>query len=210
MRTALVVSVTAAFLVACGSSAQQAATSSSTGSGPPPASTGTGTTSITTPAPSTTTTSTSTTPASSSTLCRASGLELSFLGEQDATGHGVLGFGLRNSGSHSCHTFGYPGIQFLNTAAAPLPTVSTRTTSDFFGQAPEQLLVLGPGQSASFRVGVTHSGAGGSDAGCTEAHALAVIPPDDTSRLTVALKGGAYECGTATVSPLRPGSSAYP
>jgi hypothetical protein len=36
-----------------------------------------------------------------------------------------------------------------------------------------------------------------------------VIPPDDTASITAPIPNGAYECGTATVSPLRPGESAY-
>jgi hypothetical protein len=37
-----------------------------------------------------------------------------------------------------------------------------------------------------------------------------VIPPDDTATLRTSIPDGAYECRTATVSPLRPGDSAYP
>jgi hypothetical protein len=135
-------------------------------------------------------------------------LALRFLGQQGATGHGELGFALRNTGSAKCRTFGYPGVQFLDQSGAPLPTVSTRTTHDFFGTAPKVSLVLAPGVSASFRLGVTHGAA--SPKGCVTAGALQVIPPDDTAMLRVTIPQGAYECGAATVSPLRPGSSAYP
>jgi hypothetical protein len=135
-------------------------------------------------------------------------LSLSFLGQQGATGHGELGFALRNTGSSSCRTFGYPGVLFLSQGGASLPTVSTRTTHDFFGSAPLQSLVVAAGQSVSFRLGVTHGIA--SSAGCTTTYGVQVIPPDDTATLRVSIPGGAYECGTATVSPVRPGQSAYP
>jgi len=47
--------------------------------------------------------------------------------------------------------------------------------------------------------------------GCTTAYGLQVIPPDDTARLRVGIvNGGAYECRTATVSPLQQGTSAFP
>lgn len=140
--------------------------------------------------------------------CVAAALSGSFLGQQGATGHGELGFALRNSSSRACHTFGYPGVQFLSASGQPLPTASTRTTHDFFGTAPAGPLNVGSGASVSFRLGVTHGVVPGSR--CATAAALQVIPPDDTATLRIRIPGGAYECGTATVSPLRPGTSAYP
>jgi hypothetical protein len=138
----------------------------------------------------------------------AADLDLSYLGQEGATGHGELGFALRNNSSRTCHTYGYPGVLFLDKNGAPLPTESTRTTRDFFGSAPEVPLVIAPGQSVSFRLGVTHGVT--STAQCATAYGLQVIPPDDTRTLVTKLPGGAYECRTATVSPLRPGNSAYP
>lgn len=143
-------------------------------------------------------------------LCTAAGLALSFLGQQGATGHGELGFALRNASGRSCHTFGYPGVSFLSRGGQALPMASTRTTHDFFGPAPAVAIVVASGASVSFRLGVTHFGAGGSDAGCATAYALQAIPPDDTATLRTTIPQGAAECGTATVSPLRPGRSAYP
>jgi hypothetical protein len=140
--------------------------------------------------------------------CVASGLALSFVGQQGATGHGELGFALRNTGNASCSTVGYPGVQFLDRGGAPLPTTPTHTTSDFFGHTGLHALTVGPGQTVSFRVGVTHGA--GSSAGCTTADALQVIAPNDTATLKTAIPGGAAECATATVSPLQAGDSAYP
>jgi Protein of unknown function (DUF4232) len=139
--------------------------------------------------------------------CRAGGLALSFLGQQGATGHGELGFELRNTGSASCQTVGYPGIQFLDRSGGELPTTPTHTTQDFFGSSRLGSLALAPGQPASFRLGVTHITATGNS--CTTAYGLQVIAPNDTATLRVSLPGGAYECGTATVSPLQSGDSAY-
>ncbi|MEO8968065.1 MAG: DUF4232 domain-containing protein [Solirubrobacteraceae bacterium] len=139
--------------------------------------------------------------------CRAAGLALRFLGQQGATGHGELGFGVRNTGSASCRTFGYPGVQFLDTSGGRLPTRSQRVTDDFFGHVGVVEIVLAPGASASFRLAVTHGNA--SPAGCTTARGLQVYPPDDTATLHITIPEGAAECGTATVSPIRPGTSAY-
>lgn len=140
--------------------------------------------------------------------CRARALALHFLGQQGATGHGELGFAVRNTGSATCRTFGYPGVQFLDAFGKRLPTRSQRSTDDFFGHLPVVEIVLAPGASASFRLAVTHGSA--SPAGCTTAHGLQVYPPDDTATLHATIPEGAAECGTATVSPMRPGTSAYP
>ena len=114
---------------------------------------------------------------------------------------------MRNTGSRPCRTYGYPGVQFLTASGTPLPTRAQRTTTDFFGSTPVAAVVLAPGASASFRLGVSHGNA--STAGCTTAHGLQVFPPDDTATLRTTISQGAYECGTVTVSPMRPGTSAY-
>ena len=203
-RITLLTAAAALVLAACGSSSKPA---SSTSAPSPGSSTSPGhqstTSQSTTTAPATTTSS-----AAAAGLCRAPGLSLSFLGGQGATGHGLLGFELRNVSSHGCHTFGFPGVQFLDSSGRPLTTVSTRTTQDFFGSAPERALDVAPGQSVSFRIGVTHGIT--SSAGCTTAAAVSVIPPNDTESLHVTIPQGAYECRTATVTPVEPGRSAYP
>ena len=166
-------------------------------------------------APSSSTTATGTVAPSSSTtaaagvaLCRAPGLALSFLGQQGATGHGEIAFALRNTSGASCRTIGYPGILFLDRDGAPLPTIPTHTTQDFFGSAPLRALQVAPGGGVSFRLGVTHGIA--STTGCTTAHGLQVIAPGDSATLRIAIPDGAYECQHVTVSPLQPGNSAYP
>jgi len=194
-------------LSACGGSS----TTTVASSGPSSAGSTTASTSTSSSTPVSASGTTTTTASSSSTsgppLCVAADLSLSFLGQQGATGHGLLGFSLRNTSSHSCHTFGYPGIEFLSKTGGALPTLTTRTTHDFFGTAPEVALVLAPGQNASFRIGVTHGMT--SPVGCTTAYGLQVIPPDDTSTLRTQIAHGTYECRTASLSPLRPGNSAY-
>jgi hypothetical protein len=59
---------------------------------------------------------------SRASICRAAGVKLIYLGGQGATGHGLLGFAIRNTGSAPCTTVGYPGIQFVSKGGAPLPT----------------------------------------------------------------------------------------
>jgi hypothetical protein len=165
------------------------------------------TTSATTSSTQTSQTTTTTAPAGPP-ICRASTLQLSSLGSQGAAGHGLMGFALKNTGSTTCSSVGYPGIQFLDKSGSPLQVNVMRTTRDYFGSAPKVALTVAPGATISFRVGVTHVPAG--NATCATAYALQVIPPNDTSTLRVSLADGAYECGVATVSPVRPGTSAYP
>lgn len=167
------------------------------------------TTTTTTSAAATTPTTTASPTPSGPPPCRAADLSLSFLGGQGATGHGELGFALRNTGGQTCSTVGYPGIQFLNQAGGALPTIPTHTTEDFFGSVPKVALTVAPGETVSFRLGVTHGAS--STAGCTTAYGLQVIPPNDTATLrTTIANGGAYECQKVTVSPLASGTSAYP
>jgi Domain of unknown function (DUF4232) len=202
---------TALILAGCGgsaspSSAGQASVTTNQSSTPPATSSTTGSTRTTasTPAATTTTAPAATTPS----ICRASELSASFLGGQAATGHGLLGFALRNISSQACVGFGYPGVQFLTRSGQPLPTVPTHTHQDFFGTLANHPLRVDPGATVSFRLGVTHGAA--STAGCATAYALQIIPPNDTVTLRVAIPDGAYECQTTTVSPLQAGTSAYP
>jgi hypothetical protein len=214
----LAVGASALLVAACGgSSAGSGHLASSTTSPSAPATTGSAT--ATTPASTAPpgTASTAQGPPGTSTSggaavsgappCRAGELSATFLGGQGATGHGELGFALRNIGQHTCTTVGYPGVQFLDRAGQALPTEPTHTTQDFFGSVPEAALTVAPGATVSFRLGVTHGAA--SPNGCTTAYGLQVIPPNDTASLRVAIPGGAFECQTTTVSPLAQGTSAY-
>jgi hypothetical protein len=196
-------------LAACGSSTTSTATHA--------AGTSATTASQTATAPSTTTaasttsgttTTAPTTAAADRSPCRAANLALSFLGQQGGMGHGEIGFKLRNTGSSSCHTYGYPGILFLDQHGRALPTIPHHTTRDFFGTTPAAPLVIAPGASASFRLDVGHGVATAN--GCATAYGLQAIPPNDTVSLRTTIPNGSYECRDANVSPLRPGASAYP
>jgi hypothetical protein len=140
--------------------------------------------------------------------CRAANLALSFLGQQGGLGHGEIGFRLRNMGSTGCRSYGWPGILFLDRQGRPLPTIPHHTTNDFFGSTPAVRLVIAPGHSASFRLDVGHGVA--TSNGCATAYGLQVIAPNDTATLRTTIPEGSYECRDANVSPLRPGTSAYP
>jgi hypothetical protein len=206
IRLALIAAAAAA-LAGCGTASTTSSSLDRAASGATsPASTVTTTKTNTSP-PSGTTTATAT-PVGGLGECRAAQLVLSYLGGQGATGHGDLGFAMRNTGAHACHTYGYPGIQFLDRTGRRLPTIPTHSPEDFFGHSPLRGLFVAPGASVSFRLDVSHgSGAKGR---CPTAAALQVIPPGDTHALTTSLTNGAYECGHAVVSPLQARVSAHP
>ena len=200
---ALAATAAALALAGCGGSSHHKASSTAAGA-PTPSTPATTSTAVTSSRTSTAAGTRAAGPPATA-HCVAASLTLSFLGQQGATGHGVLGFALRNASGHTCRTFGYPGVEFLDAGGRGLPTRTLRTTHDFAGSAPVTTLTLAPGQSASFRIVATDFGAA-----CTTAAALQVIPPDDTATLRTDIADGAYQCGSVTVTPLRPGSSAYP
>jgi Protein of unknown function (DUF4232) len=216
MRTRLLctaLAIAAALAVtACGGSSSASSTgaarsSSTTSAAVRSSSTATAVQTSTTTAASSTSAAVQSSTTGSTPPCRAAGLALSYLGGQGATGHGELGFAVRNTQSASCNTIGYPGVQFLGKSGEPLPTHPIHTTEDFFGHTKLAEVVVGPGQTASFRLGVTHGAT--STKNCTLAYGLQVIPPNDTATLHVSIPDGVLECGTATVSPMQPGTSAF-
>ena len=190
--------MTAVVLAACGGSK-----SSSSASAP------TTPTSAATTATVTRTVTTSTSPPKPAgpALCRAGTLSLSFIGQQGAAGHGELGFALKNTGTTTCRTGGFPGILWLDKSGHGLPTTPKHVTSDLAGSVPVVSLNVAPGSTVSFRLFVTHGAVPGLP--CTTASALQVIAPNDTGTLRVSIPDGAFECKDTSVSPLRPGTSAF-
>jgi hypothetical protein len=164
------------------------------------------TTTATGPQTDTTATKTSTTAGAVGAACTASDLTPSFLGSNGAAGTIVLGFALKNTGSATCHTYGWPGVEFLSSAGAALPTGATRTTGDVVGSTPATVLTLAPGEAASFRMVTSDMGPNGS--ACPNAAALQIFAPDDTVKMKLSLNGVAA-CGKATISPMLPGDSAF-
>lgn len=154
----------------------------------------------------TTATKTTTTPFASGTACSASDLTPSYLGSNGAAGTIVLGFALKNSGSKPCHTYGWPGVQFVSSGGRALATHAARTTSDVVGSTPANALTLQPGDEASFRIVASDVGSGGGS--CPTAQQLQIYAPDDTVTMKVSVTGIAA-CGHATVSPMMPRTSAF-
>ncbi len=145
--------------------------------------------------------------AASGPACTAADLALSFESTNGAVGTLVATFELRNTSAGPCHTYGWPGVLFLDKDGGSLPTQATRTTHDVLGATPATAIVLRPGQIASFRIAAQSNPTG---TGCTTAGGLQAIPPDDTATLHTTIPGGFYECIAATLTPLIAGNGLPP
>lgn len=164
-------------------------------------------TTTTVPLTPTTATKTTTTAIATGTACTASDLTPTFIGSNGAAGTIELGFALKNTGSTTCHTYGWPGVELLSSNGVGLPTNATRTTTDVLGDTPANVLTLKPGEQASFRLIATGFAAGGGS--CENASQLQIYAPDDTVTMKVAISGGVPACGKSTLSPMMPGASAF-
>lgn len=163
-------------------------------------------TTATGPLTNTVATGPATTPTALSNPCSAADLTPSLLGTNGAAGTLVLGIALKNTGTKACQTYGWPGVEFLSSSGAALPTNATRTTADVVGATPANVLTLQPGEEASFRIVSSDVAPGGGS--CPTASALQIYAPNDTATMKVKLPGVAA-CGSATLSPMLPGSSAF-
>lgn len=215
--TGALLTALALIVAGCGGSNTASTTShkqASTGSGQTAAASTPATTSqtaSTTTSSSTQTTNTTTSNSGgapvSGSACTAADLTPAFLNSNGATGHVVMAFVLKNTGSAACHTYGYPGVAFLSKSGALETTNATRTTTDFAGHLPESPITLAPGQEASFRMVTSDVGSSQSD--CTNANGLQVIAPDDTATMKTSMPEAISFCnGKATVSPLVAGTGA--
>ncbi len=213
MRPRRLVTITAAIAAAAAIAGCGGSASSSSDATAQPTVTVTRTVVQSTTAPSIATTTltansfTDTTAAAQGPECTASDLTASYLGSNGAAGTIELGFSLTNTGSTTCHTYGWPGVEFLSSSGAALPTGATRTTSDMIGSTEPVMINLKPGQAASFRLMSHDSYDGGSE--CQSASELQIYAPDDTAAMQVTISGGATACGSTGVSPMQPGTSAY-
>jgi hypothetical protein len=126
-----------------------------------------------------------------------------FLGSNGAAGSVLLSFSLTNTESATCHTYGWPRIEFLSTAGAVLGAEASDSKKTLL-QAPTPVTVvnLAPGQKAYLRVLVSGSESGAKT--CAKATEMALTVPYDTLAQNVAIPGGVPVCGAITVSPLLP------
>jgi Protein of unknown function (DUF4232) len=76
-------------------------------------------------------------------------LRLSFVSGQGAAGTAYLTYGLTNIGSRSCTMIGYPGFSILDSSGKIVQHAARRGLPT---PAPVKLVILQPGQRATFTV----------------------------------------------------------
>lgn len=206
-RVVIVAVLLALGTAACGSSSTATSARTVVVTGPSTSATTAVAQTTTTASATVTSTASTTTTAAAGPACTAADLRLASEGTNGAAGTIVAYFSLQNTSRQPCHSYGYPGVLFLSSSGAPLPTNASRTTHDALGYTPVTEIVLEPGKLASFRIVAGLVGAG---AGCPTAYGLQVIAPDDTATMRTAISGGLFECKAVTVSPLALGNGIPP
>ena len=116
---------------------------------------------------------------------------------------------MTNSSSATCRTFGYVGMQLLDSGGALLPTNVVRQPGT------TQTITLNAGQSASAVTQFSPDvpGQGDSTTGNCQpvAQSTRITPPNDTSFFVVQGPGQPVcERGTIDLRPLQPGATAGP
>lgn len=115
---------------------------------------------------------------------------------------------LKNVSRGSCTLRGYPRLQMLNAAGAPITTRLHVGADYIVPPIPVQTVTLAPGGAAGFLVGY-ESATGFQSLTCPTSSTISIYPPHDTTALRVhwhlAPYGGsvtALRCGILTVSPI--------
>jgi hypothetical protein len=127
-----------------------------------------------------------------------------YLGENGLAGSLVVYFSLTNTESATCHTYGWPKIEFLSAAGAVLsPQRIENSTKDPLGLTPLTIIDLKPGQQAFFRIIASEESSTSDGRDCADATKLELTVPYDTLAQDVAVPG-VPACGVVTVSPLLP------
>jgi Domain of unknown function (DUF4232) len=107
---------------------------------------------------------------------------------------------LTNRSLHTCHTYGYVGMLFLNGGGHPQATNVVRDRT----QQP-QLVMLAPGARVATRLHWSVvQGVGDQGGHCaTDPRRVEITPPDQYSHLVIAWRGGVVcERGRVDVTPL--------
>jgi hypothetical protein len=120
--------------------------------------------------------------------CHTSDLTGHVEGVDGGAGQRYAALGLTNRTSTSCTVKGYPGLQLVDTQGSARPTTVRRDTA-----VTPKLLVVKPGRTVWALLHWTVVPADDEAAGhcAPDPAALRVIPPDETTQLTMAFRLGA-------------------
>ncbi len=204
-RSALL--VLAVLGVAAGCSSNNSSNSRPPGSSTTVASSTSSTTGASTTAPASSTTAPASSTTAGATRCVSSNLTGSISGSQGGAGTFEVTIALRNTATTACSSGGYPGLQLVGDTGAAIPTTTVRGGPLSFEQITPVALSVPAGGTVWFNVGYSDVPTGGEGA-CPTAASIQVIPPNDTTHLTVTgLHANVCNHGTLDTSPLfGPGS----
>jgi Protein of unknown function (DUF4232) len=135
------------------------------------------------------------------TRCHTGGLSGHVEGHGEGAGQRYAFLGLTNTGSSACTVYGYPGLQLVGPSGAALPTTAQRDTA----QSPA-LLTVQPGQTvwATLHWTVVPADDEASGMCAPNPTGLRVIPPDETTQLSMAFDyGPVCQHGTINVGSFR-------
>jgi hypothetical protein len=137
--------------------------------------------------------------------CRSSGLRLTFLASQGATGHLEVTFALRNASGTMCTLRGYPGARLLDAAGHAIVTRLKRG-GGFFPDtlSPPSRVRLAPSASARFGLSFVTNNEYAGARRCVRAAALESVPPGGAGALRISLTGAGVPmiapCGNQLVT----------
>jgi hypothetical protein len=137
--------------------------------------------------------------ASSVSACTTSHLTLSYGGGTGAGGTTYWTFYFTNNGQTTCSLEGYPGVAVLDASGDVVQHPARRGALGTHAPVPVTLVVLGPGQRASFLVtsidNVPNPDCPSEFTGTT----LQVYPPNQTAAIRQSFSGGFCDLGVGPV-----------
>jgi len=165
-------------------------------------------------------------PLAAGLTCEASQLEMRLIFVGFATGNVEGIVDIRNKSTHDCVLSGYPGLQLLDAARRPLPTLASDTTTSFFQSSPVSAVVVtlsagtGPINPNGPTAGHAYIDMSWSDGSppCEQPSSFAITPPAASRSIEVSaippIPGtpAPYICGGGAVAVLpiqRPKGMSY-
>lgn len=123
-----------------------------------------------------------------------------------ATGHIRQNFVIRNTSTRTCSLRGFPGIQFVGSDGADLPTVVNWTSVAFmYPYTPKATVAMPPGAVVSFALAGVDVNPG-TNPQCPTATAIKVIPPGLSDQAVVQVQWPYCMNGHVDASPIVPGT----
>jgi hypothetical protein len=140
--------------------------------------------------------------------CTITQIVITFVGSEGAGGtDGSASFLLRGTTAAGCHTFGYPGVQFLGASGQTLPIQGDRGSGILTHAGPPQTVTLSTTAVGIFTIEYFHvSATGGS---CPAVASVRLIPPNQTQSIAVQTATAPTSVpfapcfGQATVTPIQ-------